>query len=129
MNPIGQIAIFVAAASLVSGCTTVTYDGAPRPDSEVATITSERTLIATIDGKDVPYSGGNFATFKVLPGEHTIGVQLNDVDARRVSKKALPVVFSAEAGKSYVTGPVYNGPTWRPLVSERAVKNAPTAQK
>lgn len=45
-------------------------------------------------------------TFKVLPGEHTIGVKLNDTSAypgTRFSKNALPVVFSAEAGKAYVT--------------------------
>ena len=129
MNLIGQTTLFVAAAFLVSGCTTVAYEGAPRPDGEVATITSEGTLIATIDGKDVPYSGGNYATFKVLPGRHTIGVRLNDVGLRRLSKIALPVVLSAEAGKAYVARPVYDGITWRPEVSERPAKDGSVARK
>jgi len=132
LNFIGQTSLFVAAIFLVGGCTTVAYDGASRPDSAVATITSERTMIASIDGKDVPYSGGNFATFKVLPGEHTIGVKLNDTSAypgTRFSKNALLVVFSAQAGKAYITRPVYNGSTWRPEISERTVQNASAAQK
>jgi hypothetical protein len=132
LNPIGQTSLFVAAAFLVAGCTTVAYDGASRPDSEVATIASERTMIAAIDGKDVPYSGGNYATFKVLPGEHTISVKLNDTSTypgTRFSKNALPVVFSAEAGKAYVTRPAYNGNTWRPEISERTVQNASATRK
>lgn len=112
----------------MNGCTTTTYEGRARLDSEVATITSDRTLVTSIDGKEVPYSGGNFATFKVLPGRHTIGVQLNDTGRyprTRYSKEALPVVFSAEAGKVYVTRPVYkSGNKWHPEISERAAQNS-----
>src|SRR5689334_6296016 len=108
----------LALAVLAAGCTTIAYEGSPRPDNEIAVIESDRTLVSTIDGKEVAYSGGNFATFKVLPGEHTVGVTLNDIKAtpRRTSKKPLLVTFRADAGKAYVTRPVYDGGLWRPEI-------------
>jgi hypothetical protein len=90
-------------------------------------------MIASIDGKAVPYSGGNFATFKVLPGVHTLVVKLNDnpvwVGHRRYSKVDLPVVFSAEAGKSYVIRPAYVGRTWSPEISELLTSSGSTDRK
>ena len=133
LNFIGKPSLLAAAVFFVSGCTTTAYEGPSRLDSEVATITSERTLITSIDGKEVPYSGGNYATFKVLPGKHTIGVKLNDAGAYpriRYSKDAFPVVFLAEAGKVYVTRPVYkSGNTWHPEISERTGQNSSTMRQ
>lgn len=108
----------LASAAVLAACTTVAYDGASRPDSEVATISSERTLVSTIDGKPVPYSGGNFAKFKVLPGPHVVGVTLNDTGLNRISKKPLEVRFNAEAGKAYITRAVYNDRQWHPEIVE-----------
>lgn len=109
------------------------YEGPAQPDSAVATITSERTMIASIDGKAVPWSGGNAATFKVLPGVHTVAVKLNDISVwmgrRRYSENDLTVVFSAEAGKAYIVRPVYVGKTWRPEISETPAAGGPSIQK
>lgn len=109
------------------------YEGPAQPDSGVATITSERTMIASIDGKAVPWSGGNFATFKVLPGVRTVTVKLNDnpvwVGRRRYSENDLTVRFSAEAGKAYIVQPVYVGSMWRPEISERLTTSGPSDRK
>jgi hypothetical protein len=114
-----RLKLFALLAVLISGCTTIAYEGSSRPDSEVATIESERTHVTTIDGKEVPYSGANFAKFKVLPGEHTIGVALNDTSMSRTAKRPLSVTFRAEAGKTYLTRPVYSGNLWRPEIVEK----------
>ncbi|NRF69020.1 hypothetical protein HLB44_18665 [Aquincola sp. S2] len=112
-----------AVAALLTGCTTVSYDGPRRPDSEVATLESERTSIATIDGARVPYSGGNFGVFKLLPGTHVIGVNLNDNSAymsRRYSTAPLQIRFKFEPGRTYVTRPVYRSDQWSPEIVEKA---------
>jgi len=114
-------------------CTILAYDGPGQPDSAVATITSERTMIAAIDGKPVPYSGGNFATFKVLPGVHTLIVKLNDVPVlvghRLISEKDLPMVFSAVAGRAYVVRPVYVGKMWTPEIVEKPATDGVSDRK
>lgn len=102
----------------LSACTTVVYDGPSRPDKETATLKSEGTLVVSIDGKTVPYSGGSFASFKVLPGPHVVEVELNDVLRHRISHKPLQARFNAEAGKVYVTRGIYVGSQWRPEIAE-----------
>ncbi len=113
---------YLIPAFAFTACTTVAYEGASRPDSEIAIISSDRTLVSTIDGKSVPYSGANYAKFKVLPGPHTIGVTLNDTGYYpqiRVSKAPLEVRFNAVAGKTYVTRPIYTDKLWRPEIVEK----------
>lgn len=110
------------AAVVLSACTTVAYEGPKRPDSELATIESDRTMVVMIDGKKTPYSGGNYASFKVLPGERTLAANLNDHSAyprARTSTQPQSVLFTAEAGRIYVTRPVYDGPYWRLEVVEK----------
>ena len=110
------------AACLTTACTTMAYEGSPRPDNEIAKIESDRTLVVTIDGKKVPYSGGNFASFKVLPGAHTLTVTLNDTTTyprTRYSPAPLPITFFAFAGKTYVTRPHYSCTSWHPGVLEK----------
>lgn len=113
-----KLVIFLLVVSSI-GCTTVMYEGNTRPDSEVATIWSHRTIVHWIDGKDV-----NGGAFKLLPGEHSITVKLNDgisfyPNIRR-SKQYLTVLFRAEAGRTYVIRPSYSGSRWMPEVVERS---------
>nr|WP_298146889.1 hypothetical protein [uncultured Pseudomonas sp.] len=123
--------VVIATSLVIGGCTTMAYERPAQPDSAVATITSEKTMIASIDGKAVPYSGGNFATFKVLPGVHAVVVKLNDiplwVGPARYSESDLTVVFSAEAGRAYIIRPAYVGNTWHPEISERLTTNGPSS--
>lgn len=117
-----RVGVAALAAVVLSACTTVSYEGPRRPDSEVATIESDRTVVVMIDGKKTPYSGGNYATFKVLPGDRTVAANLNDHSAyprARTSSQPLSVLFSAEAGKTYVTRPAYDGSYWRLEVIEK----------
>ena len=109
----------ILATLLISACTTAAYEGSRKPDSEIAKIVSDRITIATIDGKDVPYSGGNYATFKVLPGNHTVGIALNDTSnypRTRISTHPLTATFKADAGKTYIARPVYDDAKWSPEI-------------
>jgi hypothetical protein len=100
-----------------TACTTVMYEGATRPDSEVATIMPKFTTVEMIDEKNVPGSGA----FKVLPGEHSVTVRLNDWSYQprpRYSDQGITVMFQAEAGQTYITRPTYNGDRWAPEIIE-----------
>jgi len=110
----GIVFLFATAA-----CTTAMYDGSPRPESEVATLVGDRMYLASVDGKPVPYSGGNFATIKVLPGPRTITARLNDVQGYRTTTSTAepPITFTAVAGKRYAVQPQFvDRQRWYPQV-------------
>ena len=113
------------ALLFLSGCTTLMYEGLALPDAEVAIVRGDRMTISTIDGKAVPYSGGNYATIKVLPGPHTISADLNDVRGNhtRTSKFEPTLSFYAAAGRQYVIRPEYVNTQWRPEVIEVSTGN------
>ncbi|WP_041929495.1 hypothetical protein [Methylibium petroleiphilum] len=103
----------------MAACTTAMYDGAPRPDGELATLVGDRMYLVSVDGKPVPYSGGNFATIKVLPGQRTITARLNDAGPYRTvtSNAEPPVTFSAVAGRRYAIQPQFvERQRWYPQV-------------
>lgn len=75
--------------------------------------------LVSVDGKPVPYSGGNFATIKVLPGPRTITARLNDVQGYRTttSNAEPPITFTAVAGKRYAVQPQFlERQRWYPQV-------------
>lgn len=105
-----------------TGCTAVMYEGDVKSDSELSTIESDRTAVVMIDGRKVPYSGGNFAKVMVLPGVHSVTLVLNDNSSygtRLYSLGALNVMFLAEAGRTYVTRPFYMENLWMPEIVEK----------
>jgi hypothetical protein len=124
---IAKTKLFSSALALLflSACTTLMYEGLALPDAEVAIVRGDRMTIATIDGKAVPYSGGNYATIKVLPGPHTISARLNDVrgNSTRSSKFEPTLSFYAAAGRQYVIRPAYVNTNWRPEVIEVSTGN------
>lgn len=94
------------------------YEGAPRSDAELATIKSEGIIVIIIimevDGRKVPFSGGNFATLKLAPGERAITVRLNDVANKRIASTHPTVAFDAKAGASDRVKLKYTGRLCRP---------------
>lgn len=110
---------FALLTVIMAACTTAMYDGAPRPDGELATLVGDRMYLVSVDGKPVPYSGGNFATIKVLPGQRTITARLNDAGPYRTvtSNAEPPVTFSAVAGRRYAVQPQFlERQRWYPQV-------------
>jgi hypothetical protein len=95
----------------MAACTAVMYEGRKRPDSAVATIELIDTVVVMIDGKEVPLGGRNYSTIKILPGQHTATIKLNDKshpNGVMISIKGVTVKFRAEAGQTYITRPRYN---------------------
>ncbi len=114
--------LILSAALLGSACTTALYTGPRRSSSEVATLLSDSSMISEVDGVKTPYSGGNFAEYEVLPGEHSVGVMLNDVsgNGRWYSDELYRICLKAEAGKSYRVQIERHGSQWRPyMVNDR----------
>jgi hypothetical protein len=103
----------IGSFALLAGCTTAMYEGAPRSDAELATIRSESIIIMAVDGRKVPFSGGNFAPLTLAPGERAITVQLNDVGNKRTASTYPAVVFDAKAGTRYRVKPKYAGRHWQ----------------
>ena len=118
------VAAFLGIVSLIQ-CTRVV---ANRPDvaaDQLALIKSKDTQVVEIDGKKVQYSGGNFAKFKILPGEHSVTIALNDVNGfvTRYCKYSQTVYFAAVAGHTYVTKPKYSGEIWHAIIVDAATGN------
>ncbi|HEX8699891.1 MAG TPA: hypothetical protein VF815_13695 [Myxococcaceae bacterium] len=127
--------LIVAVALLGSACTTAMYNGPRKPSSELATLVSDDSVISSIDGVKTPYSGGNFASFEVLPGEHSIGVMLNEVGGGGTwySNEPVTICLRAEAGKTYRVQIERQGVQWRPYMvddgSKRMVRNSCERQR
>jgi predicted small lipoprotein YifL len=119
----GLIVLFFLSSLAACGVVvTNMYTGPQRPDTEVATLKSDRTRISKIDGKDTPFTGaGNNNVYKLLPGRHSISISLfdNTVSPLRASKEPMTVSIYAEPSATYITRPVYTAMnTWYPEVVE-----------
>ena len=112
-----------AIASLVaSACTTVLYKGPSRPSSQIAVLTSQDTYVDRVDHLMVREHGmGNYSRFEILPGEHALGISLNQVPGLFGTKiirsyDYLVVCVELEAGHVYRTRPRITGDRWQPEV-------------
>jgi hypothetical protein len=108
--------IFVVAA-LAGGCANTLYPGPRRPKSEVAVVETDATSIDSLDGQHV----GTTETIEILPGPHSIGIALLDVQVGYVSSVAysdpVKVCFEARPGRTYRTRPGSLGArTWEPEI-------------
>lgn len=112
-----------AVAVLASGCTTALYSGPSRPSSEVVTFVSDDSVITQVDGKRLT-NGGNFWAYEVLPGEHAVGVQLNEVGYgyRWYSNELYTICLWTEAGKTYRVQIERHGNLWRPYMIDDGSK-------
>ena len=71
----------------------------------------------------MPYSGGNFAKFLVLPGLRNIELNLNQGASygRRYSKEPASTYFHARAGHEYEIEPrILSVSRWRPIIRDSA---------
>ncbi len=114
--------VLISLITLLSGCTTVMYDGDELPMSEVSVINSEDSYLTHVNGKVVPYSGKNKATIIILPGVNELGIKLNWLrgagSSMLVSKseESKFISFNAEKNKQYLTKPVLLGRNWAPVI-------------
>ena len=120
---LNRVMIYMAAL-LASACTTALYSGPTRPASELAVLASDDSTIAEVDAVKTPYSGGNFAKFEVLPGEHAVGVSLNKVMGygRYYATSLYTICLRADAGKTYRVRIEMQGYLWRAyMIDQRAM--------
>jgi len=127
----GRLESFVVAAvpSLMLGCTAVLYPGPERPDAETAVVSAGDTTIDRVDGRWV--RSGRIARYRLLPGLHTIEVNLESsyFDPSYVinwTLRPVALCFFAKAGRSYRTHPIMEARSWHPTIideqDERAVE-------
>jgi hypothetical protein len=105
------------AAVASVGCANALYPGPRRPKSEVAIIETDATSIDSLDGHHV----GTTETIEVLPGPHSIGIALLDIQVGYVSRVAysepVKLCFEAHPGRTYRTRPGSLGPrSWQPEI-------------
>lgn len=116
--------IFAIAACAIAGqgCTTYLYKGPTRPSAEVAVVTSNDTVVDSVDGVRVrEYASGSYAHLELLPGPHLLTISLNRVTpglfVTHVARSGdVGLCVQLEAGHAYQTEPALQGPYYAPVV-------------
>ena len=110
--------------TLAIGCrVTRTYEGPPRPGSEVAAVYDKGVTygvitinagVATLDGRELSRFGRGTKT-ELLPGTHTLGIIYSDYwfGRMRSANSLCFVTFTAEAGGQYEIATETIGESWR----------------
>jgi hypothetical protein len=102
----------VLGMGLLGACATAQSVSAPG----AATLGAKGAVVDTIDARNV-HDETVGARFEIPPGPHTVEVSLPaDPAAKSDEVKVIPVCFSAEAGHSYLTRPVFEENRWRPEI-------------
>ncbi len=104
-------------ALLGVGCATSGH----RPSAAAAILGSSKTVVESIDERNVRAEGGNPANaqFEIPPGRHAIEVSLesdSSVQHAATDPATITVCFNAVAGRTYLTQPIIEGSRWRPEI-------------
>ncbi|PVZ69660.1 hypothetical protein [Pelagibaculum spongiae] len=129
MNKVVLMIKILIASFLLGGCTTAMYADKSLPDSEIALIKSDDAIILFVDDIEVPYSGGNYAKIKVLPGMRKITVRLNDIDQHRSAIMHQSTYFNALGGDTYIVKPQYRDIYWFPVIINEATGEVISSKK
>jgi len=116
--------VFGVAALLIAGqgCTTYLYKGPTRPAAEVAVVTSNETIVDSVDGVRVrEYASGSYAHLELLPGPHLLAISLNRVTpgflvTHIARSRDVGVCVQLEAGHTYRTEGALVGSYYTPVV-------------
>jgi hypothetical protein len=113
---------------LGQGCTTYLYKGPTRPSDQVAVITSDDTIVDSVDGVRVTEDGsGSYANLELLPGPHSMTVGLNRVmPGSTFVQRSQPVEICVQLqpGRRYVVVPVLEGSIFLPQVLDVATRSS-----